>query len=57
VAGTATGTVTGLADDAGRPVAYGYAQTVTEVPRERRGLRIPAWLGVAAFLAGISFLL
>ena len=39
---------------------YGYAlgdvKTVLP-PRSRSGFKVPPWLGVAGFLAGISFLL
>ncbi len=52
--------VQGVSTAAGDPVPYGYAiqpgQSVLP-KRDRSGLRVPAWLGVAAFLTGISFLL
>lgn len=50
----------GTANAAGQPVPYGYALgevTTALPPPSRQGLRVPAWLGVAAFLTGISFLL
>jgi hypothetical protein len=55
----APNTVKGVADPSGNPVPYGYAVDARkDIPeRDRRNLRVPAWLGVAAFLAGISFLL
>jgi hypothetical protein len=55
----APNTVKGVADPSGNPVPYGYAADARkDIPeRDRRNLRVPAWLGVAAFLAGVSFLL
>ena len=50
----------GYSNAAGNPVPYGYALGDSKSaipPRNRQGLKIPAWLGVAGFLAGISFLL
>ena len=52
--------VTARADASGYPVPYGYAVDATspKLPsRDRTHLRVPAWLGVAGFLTGISFLL
>ena len=54
-----TGTVPGTSNAAGQPVPYGYAlgDSRSAVPqRERGGLRVPAWMGVAAFLYGLTFL-
>jgi hypothetical protein len=54
-----TSGVPGTANAAGQPVPYGYAlgDSKSALPqRDRRGLRIPAWLGVAGFLYGLSFL-
>ena len=46
--------------ESGLPVPYGYAigesKTIAP-PRNKSGLKVPAWLGVAGFLTGISFLL
>lgn len=59
--GTGTGTVQGVADPQGRPVPYGYAISGKEegaLPRRQRsGLRVPPWLGLVGFLAGVGFLL
>lgn len=54
----APGSVPAASDLSGMPVPYGYAMTgdLDAIPRNRRGLRVPAWLGLAAFLTGISFL-
>jgi len=55
-----TAPVKGAANQAGQPVPFGYALgEVKSVlpPRNRSGLKVPPWLGVAGFLAGISFLL
>jgi hypothetical protein len=52
--------VPGTSNAAGQPVPYGYAlgDTRTAVPhRDRNGLKVPAWMGVAAFLYGLSFLI
>ena len=55
-----TASVKGTANVSGQPVPYGYAlgdvKTVLP-PRSRSGFKVPPWLGVAGFLAGISFLL
>jgi hypothetical protein len=54
-----TGGVPGSANAAGQPVPYGYAlgDAKSALPaRDRKGLRVPAWLGVAGFLYGLSFL-
>lgn len=53
-------TVTARADASGYPVPYGYAVDATspKLPsRDRTHLKVPAWLGVAGFLTGLSFLL
>ncbi len=59
--GTGTGTVQGVADPQGRPVPYGYAtndRQESALPRRQRsGLRVPPWLGLVGFLAGVGFLL
>ncbi len=50
----------GTSTASGDPIPYGYAvgNNKDVLPkRSRSGLRVPAWLGVAAFLAGVSFLL
>lgn len=49
----------GTANSAGQPVPYGYAIGDQKVlpKRDRSGLKVPPWLGIAAFLTGISFLL
>jgi hypothetical protein len=55
-----TSPVKGAANQAGQPVPYGYALGEVKSalpPRSRSGLKVPPWLGVAGFLAGISFLL
>ncbi|MGV3724415.1 MAG: hypothetical protein ACO1SX_26275, partial [Actinomycetota bacterium] len=47
------------ANSAGQPVPYGYAlgENTSALPqRDRKGLRVPPWLGVAGFLYGLSFL-
>ncbi len=47
-------------NEAGMPVPYGYAanQNVEKLPsRNRTNLKVPAWLGVAGFLTGLSFLI
>lgn len=52
-------TYRGEATAAGQPIPYGYAvgDGKNELPRRNRGgLRVPPWLGVAAFLTGLSFL-
>lgn len=52
-------TVPGTANAAGQPVPYGYAlgDNKSALPqRDRSGLKVPAWMGVAAFLYGLSFL-
>lgn len=53
------GSVKGTANEAGMPVPYGWAMSEKRslTPRNRSSLRVPPWLGVAGFLAGISFLL
>jgi DNA polymerase III gamma/tau subunit len=59
----APSSVQGFTDPAGSPVPYGYALgkdalNKNAIPaRNRQGLKVPAWLGLAGFLAGISFLL
>jgi hypothetical protein len=52
-------TVPGYTNASGQPVPYGYAigEAKALPSRNRGGLRVPAWLGVAGFLAGLSFLL
>ncbi len=54
-----SGAFKGVANSAGQPVPYGYALgSDKELPkRDRSGIRVPAWLGVAAFVTGFSFLL
>ncbi len=55
-----TAPVKGTANVSGQPVPYGYALGEVQSalpPRSRSGLKVPPWLGVAGFLAGISFLL
>ncbi len=49
----------GTANAAGQPVPYGYAIGDQKVlpKRDRNGLKVPPWFGIAAFLTGISFLL
>lgn len=51
--------VQGVANAAGQPVPYGYAIAPDQgLPkRSRAGLRIPAWIGVAAFLTGVNWFL
>jgi hypothetical protein len=53
-----TATVKGTANAAGQAVPYGYAiGEVRNLPqRERKSLKVPPWIGVAAFVTGISFL-
>jgi len=54
-----TTTVPGTSNAAGQPVPYGYAlgDSRNAVPhRDRNGLKVPAWMGVAAFLYGLTFL-
>lgn len=54
----AANTVPGTANASGQPVPYGYAlgDTRSALPqRDRSNLKVPAWLGVAAFLTGLSF--
>lgn len=54
------GIVPGAANAAGQPVPYGYAigESENAVPqRRRKGIRVPSWLSLAAFLTGVSFLL
>lgn len=60
-AGVTVPSATGTSSyDSGLPVPYGYAigesKTIAPV-RNKSGLKVPAWLGVAGFLTGISFLL
>ncbi|MFN3648371.1 MAG: hypothetical protein ACK47B_02220 [Armatimonadota bacterium] len=49
--------VKAVADQAGEPVPYGYAKAEVRERRDRSGIKIPSWLGLAAFLVGVSFLL
>jgi hypothetical protein len=54
------GTVRGISGPEGRPIPYGYAIDPNKVvlpKRDRAGLKVPAWLGVAGFIAGVAFLL
>ena len=53
-------TVPGYTNAAGQPVPYGYAlgDTNQALPdRKKRGVRVPSWLGVGGFLAGLALLL
>jgi hypothetical protein len=55
----APGSVPAYTNQAGQPVPYGYAlgEAPTALPaRKKGGLRVPPWLGVAGFMAGLSFL-
>lgn len=57
--GAVSNTVPGTSNAAGQPVPYGYAlgDTRGALPqRDRGGLKVPAWMGVAAFLYGLTFL-
>lgn len=57
--GVVSNTVPGTSNSAGQPVPYGYAlgDTRGALPqRDRGGLKVPAWMGVAAFLYGLTFL-
>lgn len=58
-AASVTTSVPATANAAGQPVPYGYAigESSSALPqRDRKGLRVPPWLGVAGFLYGLSFL-
>jgi len=54
-----TNSVPATANASGQPIPYGYAlgESANALPqRDRKGLRVPPWLGVAGFLYGLSFL-
>ena len=53
-------TVPGYTNAAGEPVPYGYAlgETKEALPdRKKRRIRVPSWLGIGGFLAGLAILL